>query len=131
MPSSRSGCEEGVASNAGGIIVEGATEDPAVPLKTPRHEQTQSQHNSMENQLDPPLTPSTTEESVDNASHVRINSTEPLLRIQGRAVTIDELTSSGGRSGGPSGSVQRHQQSSYRIPGVTPVRGHFQSQGWL
>ncbi|XP_062705319.1 transient receptor potential-gamma protein [Aedes albopictus] len=133
VPSSRSGCDEGVVGSAGGAIVEGATEDIGVPLKTPRHEQTQSQHNSMENQLDPPLTPSTTEESVDNASHVRMNSTEPLLRIQGRAVTIDELTNPGGRSGGPSGSSgqTRPQPSSYRIPGVTPVRGHFQSQGWL
>lgn len=124
VPSSRSGCDEGVVGNAGGVIVEGATEDASVPLKTPRHEQTQSQHNSMENQLDPPLTPSTTEESVDNPPHTRISSTEPLLRIQGRAVNIDELTSPGGQR--PSS-----QQPPYRIPGVTPVRGHFQSQGWL
>ncbi|XP_055594063.1 transient receptor potential-gamma protein isoform X2 [Uranotaenia lowii] len=99
-------------------------------LKTPRHEQTQSQTNSLEKprpsmtiDRPPPLTPSTTEESVDNPPNARISSTEPLLRIQGRSATID---------GGP-GNVSSSGSTitTYRIPGVTPVRGHFQSQGWL
>ncbi|XP_055644283.1 transient receptor potential-gamma protein isoform X2 [Toxorhynchites rutilus septentrionalis] len=121
-------CDEGVVGCAGAVNGGDSIDEGVVPLKTPRHEQTQSQHNSLENQLDPPLTPSTTEESVDNQAHTRISSTEPLLRIQGRAVTVGELTTSDGRTSGHSND---HARSTCRIPGVTPVRGHFQSQGWL
>ncbi|XP_055550789.1 transient receptor potential-gamma protein isoform X1 [Wyeomyia smithii] len=117
----RSPCDDPVECGIGeGTIVEDSGMDGGVTGKTPRHEQTQSQQTSLENQLDPPLTPSTTEESVDNPAHTRISCTEPLLRIQGRAITSET-----------SSDHQQQQQSSYRIPGVTPVRGHFHSQGWL
>ncbi|EDS34605.1 transient receptor potential channel [Culex quinquefasciatus] len=145
---SRGTCEDGTTCcGADGVIEECSAEQAQQPQSKQnnsssngagarRHEQTQSQQNSLERQLEPPpLTPSTTEESVDNPAHARISSTEPLLRIgPGRAATVDELAvaTAGGRTGGGTRSgTDRQQSASCRIPGVTPVRGHFQSQGWL
>uniref|UniRef100_A0A903WR35 Transient receptor ion channel domain-containing protein n=2 Tax=Anopheles darlingi TaxID=43151 RepID=A0A903WR35_ANODA len=130
-----------------------------------RHETTQSQQHSMEQQLEgaAPLTPSTTEESVDQqqqqhhqqASHTltatlpvhkhqkivrgRNSSNEPLLRLQEHRGSSGEGAEHGDGSGVATAAATLQStsgatsvlRSTPKIPGVTPLRGHLHSQGWL
>ncbi|XP_058061235.1 transient receptor potential-gamma protein [Anopheles bellator] len=138
--------------------------EPSSSVRPGRHEATQSQQHSVEQQLDgpAPLTPSTTEESVDqqqpsamltpNAQttlpmhkHQKIvrgrnSSHEPLLRLQeqrdgpvgGPGGPGDGVAAIGGPGAGQSTSVATSVlRSTPKIPGVTPLRGHLHSQGWL
>lgn len=85
------------------------------------HEYTQSQQQSLENQIDAPLTPSTTEESVVGASSA-INSAEPLLTVYtGNTISRTNI------------KLEINSQPTVipNLPGITPVRGHLQQQGWL
>lgn len=86
-------------------------------VKQPRHEATQSQQQSVETQLEPPLTPSTTEESMETHTTGRISSTEPLLTVPPPGV--QKLDANGQQSRVPN------------LPGITPLRGHLHQQGWL
>jgi hypothetical protein len=85
------------------------------------HEQTQSQQQSIENQLEPPpLTPSTTEESVVTAP---ISSMEPLL--------LSGTTGSNNTNNTNIKLEVNGQQTLPNLPGIIPVQGHLHSSGWL
>ncbi|KFB39081.1 AGAP008435-PA-like protein [Anopheles sinensis] len=162
-----------VLRRASSVPARGASDEPEVveSVRPARHEATQSQQHSIEQQLEgpAPLTPSTTEESVDQQpatvlppvaplavhKHQKIirgrnNCNEPLLRLQEHRDSADggegggggasDVGSSGngmadtggglGTSGGHS-SAASALRSVPKIPGVTPLRGHLHSQGWL
>ncbi|XP_058125966.1 transient receptor potential-gamma protein [Anopheles coustani] len=160
-----------VLRRASSVPARGASDEPEVVenVRPARHEATQSQQHSIEQQLEgpAPLTPSTTEESVDQQpstvlppvaplavhKHQKIirgrnNCNEPLLRLQEHRDSADGgegggasdvgLSGNGmadpggglGTSGGHS-SAASALRSVPKIPGVTPLRGHLHSQGWL
>uniref|UniRef100_A0AAG5CXK8 Ion transport domain-containing protein n=1 Tax=Anopheles atroparvus TaxID=41427 RepID=A0AAG5CXK8_ANOAO len=158
-----------VLRRASSVPARGASDEPEVIgcVRPARHEATQSQQHSIEQQLEgpAPLTPSTTEESVDQQpstvlppavplavhKHQKIirgrnSCNEPLLRLQEHRDSADGgeggTTPDGGASGngggmdggGTSGahsSAASALRSVPKIPGVTPLRGHLHSQGWL
>uniref|UniRef100_U5ENB5 Putative transient receptor potential channel n=1 Tax=Corethrella appendiculata TaxID=1370023 RepID=U5ENB5_9DIPT len=112
-------------------------------VKPQRHEKTQSQQQSVDNQLDTPLTPSTTEESVDNAATIRITSTEPLLKIHQDTNRYSNTNNNQQQQQQQHHHPQQQQQLQPQpqhpqqqnqhpnLPGITPVRGHLHQQGWL
>lgn len=81
----------------------------------PRHEQTQSQDQdaSIESASEPPLTPSTTEESVAPTSM------EPLLNLTKGNVNSNIKFEING------------QHTLPNLPGIIPLQGHLHQQGWL
>lgn len=83
----------------------------------PRHEQTQSQDQeaSIESATDPPMTPSTTEESVAPTSM------EPLLNLTKGNVNINSNIK----------FEINGQQTLPNLPGIIPLQGHLHQQGWL
>lgn len=88
-----------------------------VTLQPSRHENTQSQEQSNETPIEvPPLTPSTTEESV-----APISSMEPLL-----CVTAGNINAASNIKFEVNG-----QRSIPNLPGVIPLQGHLHQQGWL
>lgn len=88
-----------------------------VTLQPSRHENTQSQEQSIETPIEvPPLTPSTTEESV-----APISSMEPLL-----SVTAGNTNTAANIKFEVNG-----QRSIPNLPGVIPLQGHLHQQGWL
>lgn len=83
----------------------------------PRHEQTQSQQDSVDTHLEQQMTPSTTEESVTGNGGAPVSSTEPLLSGPTLARKINEVN----------GETRPIPQ----LPNIIPIRGHLQQQGWL
>jgi hypothetical protein len=86
-------------------------------FQQPRHEQTQSQDQeaSMEASSEPPMTPSTTEESVAPTSM------EPLLNLTKGAMSINSNIK----------FEINGQHTLPNLPGIIPLQGHLHQQGWL
>ncbi|GJQ65198.1 hypothetical protein Trydic_g7337 [Trypoxylus dichotomus] len=108
------------------------TRVPEVVQLMQRHEQTQSQQDSVE--IPPPtapttLTPSTTEESVTNAGQSQIasgiSSREPLLY---NSSSSNQAT---GSSQTPEEEYRNNGQGLNKLPGVIPLSGHNCPSGWL
>lgn len=111
----------------------------SVPTRVPevvqlmhRHEQTQSQQDSVEIQAATQattLTPSTTEESVTNAGQSQmasgISSREPLLY---NSSSSNQAT---GSSQTPEEEYRNNGQGLSKLPGVIPLSGHNCPSGWL
>lgn len=98
------------------------TRPTSVPDKTicfnqPRHEQTQSQDQelSAETSTEPPLTPSTTEESVAPTSM------EPLLNLTKGSLNMNSNIK----------FEVNGQHTLPHLPGIIPLQGHLHQQGWL
>lgn len=91
--------------------------DKSKPIQPSRHEQTQSQDQEqpLDSSIEPPLTPSTTEESVAPTSM------EPLLNLTRGNVNMN--TSIKFEING--------QQTLPNLPGIIPLQGHLHQQGWL
>lgn len=73
----------------------------------------------------PTLTPSTTEESVQNTMPMSVCSREPLLY---NSSTSNPTTNS---SQTPEDEYKTHTQSLPKLPGVIPLSGHNGPSGWL
>ncbi|KAK9745577.1 Ion transport protein [Popillia japonica] len=109
------------------------TRVPEVVQLMQKHEQTQSQQDSVEiAQTTAPttLTPSTTEESVTNAGHSQmasgISSREPLLY---NSSSSNQAT---GSSQTPEEEYRNNGQGlTTKLPGVIPLSGHNCPSGWL
>ncbi|KAI4462525.1 transient receptor potential channel [Holotrichia oblita] len=109
------------------------TRVPEVVQLMQKHEQTQSQQDSVEiSQTTAPttLTPSTTEESVTNAGHSQmvsgISSREPLLY---NSSSSNQAT---GSSQTPEEEYRNNGQGlTTKLPGVIPLSGHNCPSGWL
>lgn len=82
-----------------------------------RHEQTQSQQESVDTTVEQQITPSTTEESVAGNCTTKISSTEPLLCGPMESLKNDCLNG--------------QQRPLPNLPNIIPIRGHLQQQGWL
>lgn len=87
------------------------------PFHQPRHEQTQSQDQdlSVDTSNEPPLTPSTTEESVAPTSM------EPLLNLTKGNMKLNTNIK----------FEINGQQTLPNLPGIIPLQGHLHQQGWL
>lgn len=94
------------------IETEGEEEEP-----NQRHEQTQSQQESVDTTIEHQITPSTTEESVAGNCTIKISSTEPLL-----CGPIESLKND---------CLNGQQRPLPNLPNIIPIRGHLQQQGWL
>jgi hypothetical protein len=81
-----------------------------------RHEQTQSQDQDAQDvSIEPPMTPSTTEESVAPTSM------EPLLNLTKANMNINSNIK----------FEINGQQTLPNLPGIIPLQGHLHQQGWL